>query len=314
MPSSSASPQADASVVPVATWAPIEVGGYVRAWEARVGGASRALAFAPNGDVLAAGSEEVVLLSRQDGSVVRRVALASPALDGDCVFMASAEVATVVLVDGVYELPLADFALRKRVDFPMRQAAQARPSLCARSRTRIAVADDDGRVEERSRGDYRQLRASIGSAKGIRALAYDDSREQLALSWQNPPVTVLAGAPLAPVPGFTGSSGALAFSWDGRRLFGELDEGRAGDVSLFDHGSARGNVPIGSSLRSARYLDADRVVATGSDGLSVISMVPLRRVVLDPDGTRGLAVSADVSVVCAGGETGRIACHERLKR
>lgn len=110
---------------------------------------------------------------------------------------------------------------------------------------------------------------------------------------------------------------ALAFSPDGRRLFVGDGHFSAQELDVTTGKAVGLQHRTGSWLTAARYLADDLVAATGSDGLMLYPIGTTNgHPLVDPKtvesgSARGLGVSPDGRMVCAGDHMGRTICHAR---
>jgi hypothetical protein len=316
-----------------------EVAGYRRVFKVKLANAAHpglwnaSLALVPSGDVLVASTvmhdsskmasakptTVISLLSRRDGSVVRETEVLASALQGDSLSMLTGDRAALVCKDAVREIHVPDLRDRELLELPPPPSDNGddEPRACARGPHSIAIANDAGKVDIYAIDGWKRLETLQGpgpkhgmAVDGL-ALWGDDA---IAASWRDGGLFVRGGPQpgvFSELDGFQGgSSGGLAFSPDGSRLFHVYQSFHA-DESW--HQASRGEVEISSWLTLSRYLDPDHLASTGAHGLGIITLEPSDLKVLDEDTGEGLAVSSDASFVCGGARDGSVACFERAR-
>ncbi|MCC6527323.1 MAG: hypothetical protein IT373_32035 [Polyangiaceae bacterium] len=295
------------------------------AWVVDTGAHNKAVSLAPWGDVVALGSRRLSVHARTTGAEI--LAVDACFTFADAIGFVGDELA-VVCEDGVelYSFAAASWRAERKIPGHARAAAFA-PG-------RLAVGSDDGKVRLYDTGTWREERSlEVGAVPTALALSADGRRLAVALEerdgfWVDLPAgSGEDGASperhavhVPPGPAI----GALALTADGHLLFAAGGP-RAALLDL-ERGTTRA-VRLVGGVATARFATPAGLVTAGADGVLWVDaedgsahsigggVSPLTGERYDAEGTEhvGLALDAGGRLLCAGAESGKLACYAHVR-
>lgn len=286
---------------------------YELLWEAETPGWNRAIAFMPDGDVVAVTGGTLTAHARHDGTELRRGTLCESQLLARGVLWTDARGFVMGLCnDGLHEVRLQDLARRRVHALPEPEDFEDRPTMAVVRDDRIALASRSGKLIIRERNSFAVVAEhQLDGAGDLRSMCFATDGT-LAISRRQHPTVILRDGRVTTYDMAPIEHGFFAFSPDGSRAFVVPRYFIAGELILAE-GLIRGESRISSWLTHAQYLTDTLVVATGANGLALYDVQMSAQRVLDGDTGEGLAVRADGSVICAAGRRGRLVCFGAVR-
>lgn len=295
------------------------VGSYEARWVSEKLGWNRGLAVLPS-EVVAASGQELVSLSREDGTVRKRVATCAVVLGG---LARVSDTEVVVFCKGEVRAVGAPGLTERSLYTPSGSDALKGTDVAvgAACGDKLALASRTGKVAVVERQKGKQV-AELGVKGEIETLAFSPDCALLAvgqnglsseMSDKEVPgmVVVLDVAKRRAVATLKGTdrtrATGLSFSPDGAEVFANV--GTFG-ASVFDVKTQKATrtYKVGSWISTSTYLAPGLVAAAGSDGLTLLTADGQALVAPIPEQPtqEAVAASSDGALVCVGDRDGRV--------